>query len=63
MIFTLRNLPKDIQVQTHEFCVIPDLKSNIQQCLESMRLAQAKTTSGGISGQLKKSFELMLLSN
>lgn len=56
----LRNLKK-FQVQTHEFCVTPAFKLNTALCLESIGLIQAQSTSGEISGEFKKSFELMLL--
>lgn len=52
---------KKIQTRTHKFCVIPDFKLNMQTCWGSVRLTQAQSTSGEISGEFKKSFELMLL--
>lgn len=45
----------------HEFCVIPAFKLNTQTYLGSIGLIQAQSTSGEISGEFKKSFELMLL--
>lgn len=45
----------------HNFCVIPDFKLNMQTCWGSIRLIQAQSTSGEISDEFKKSFELMLL--
>lgn len=48
-------------MQTHIFLVIPDFKLNMQTCWGSIRLIQAQTTSGEISGEFKKSFEVMLL--
>lgn len=45
----------------HNFCVILDFKLNMQTCWGGIRLIQAQSTSGEISDEFKKSFELTLL--